>query len=188
MEKDYPLGGVSLYLPDIQYVVGHNGDCIANTMFAAKFHLVSKSSGLYLGVSGEDSLVTQQRTCRNADSLLWQWQGSHLVSQEGRAMAVDKAREGKDGTMTINYNLAMIGAKLSAVSLAAKDTKQMWMMDEGVLKMVTKDFYVGIVSQEAGAEVELMKNSENPDDAVWLVINRGWLHFISYNFQCSFLR
>ena len=74
--------------------------------------------------------------------------------------------------------LAMIGAKLSAVSLAANNTKRMWMMDEGVLKMVTKDFYVGIVSQEAGAEVELMKNSENPDDAVWLVINRGWLHFI----------
>ena len=108
MEKDYPLGGVSLYLPDIQYVVGHNGDCIDNTMFAAKFHLVSKSTGLYLGVSGEDSLVTQERTCRNADSLLWQWQGSHLVSQEGRAMAGNKAREDKDGTITIDYNLAMI--------------------------------------------------------------------------------
>ena len=168
--------------------MGRNRDCIDITMFVAKFHLVSKSSGLYLGVSGEDSLVTQKRTCRNADSLLWQWQGSHLVTQEGRAMAVDKARDGKDGTMTSNYNLAMIGAKLSAVSLAAKDTKQMWMMDEGVLKMVTKNLYVGIVSQEAGAEVELMKNSENPDNAVWLVINRGWLHFIFFNVQCSVFR
>ena len=83
------------------------------TMFAAKFHLVSKSTGLYLGVSGEDSLVTQERTCRNTDSLLWQWQGSHLVSQEGRAMAGNKAREGKDGTITIDYNLAMLGAKQS---------------------------------------------------------------------------
>ena len=168
--------------------MGPNRDCIDMTMFAAKFHLGSKSAGLYLGVSGEDSLLTQERTCRNADSLLWQWQGSHLVSQEGRAMAVDKAREGKDGTMTINFNLAMIGAKLSAVSLAANNTKQMWMMDEGVLKMVTKDFYVGIVSQEAGAEVELMKSSENPDNALWLVKNRGWLHFISYNVQVSVFR
>lgn len=72
--------------------------------------------------------MLQERTCRNTDSLLWQWQGSHLVSQEGRAVAVDKDME---------------GAKLSAVSLAAADTKQMWMMDEGILKMITTDFYEG---------------------------------------------
>ena len=47
-------------------------------------------------MAGDDSLVMLKRTCRNADSLLWQWQGSHLVNQEGKAVAVDKAKEGRE--------------------------------------------------------------------------------------------
>ena len=60
------------------------------------------------------------------------------------------------------------------------------MMNEGILKMVTDEFYIGIVSQEAGAELELTKSSNNPDDLVWLVINRGWLYFVFCNFSMPF--
>ena len=58
-----------------------------------------------------------------------------------------------------------------------KDSKQMWRMEGGVIKTVTKDFSVGVAGQDPGAEVILTKNPDNPDDVAWSVKHWGWLYF-----------
>ena len=70
-------------------------------MFVAKFHLVSRSSGLYIGVSTENTLVIQARTCRNEASLLWHWEGSHLVTEEGSAVTVKRVKEGETALLVL---------------------------------------------------------------------------------------
>ena len=70
-----------------------------------------------------------------------------------------------------------LGAVLSATSLLAEDDKQMWRMEEGVIKTVTKDFSVGVAGQDPGAEVILTKNPDNPDDVAWIVEHWGGLYF-----------
>ena len=70
----------------------------------------------------------------------------------------------------------LLGAVLSATSLAG-DSKQMWRMEEGVIKTVTKDFSVVVAGQDPGAEVILTKNPDNPDDVAWIVEHWGGLYF-----------
>ena len=73
-------------------------------IFPALFHLVS-TSGLYLGVNKEDMVVGVARTCRNQESLLWHWEGSHLVSQQGSTVAVKRIKDGYTNCHTIFNDL-----------------------------------------------------------------------------------
>ena len=64
-------------------------------LFIVNFHIVSECSGLYFGVSADQSVVTQAISCPNEDSLLWHWQGSHLVNRGGDVLSVSKFKQGK---------------------------------------------------------------------------------------------
>ena len=71
------------------------------------------------------------------------------------------------------YNYYTIDAKLSTDTLISADTKQMWVMEEGVLKCATKDFTVAISSQDVWSDVTLSKSLDNPDDGKWIIKSWG---------------
>ena len=64
----------------------------------------------------------------------------------------------------------------------------MWLMQEGLLKTVTGDYYVGVAGEDAGAEVTLTKILDNPDSVAWVVRNGGGLYLIPYNMPVFLLR
>ena len=146
-------------------------------IFPALFHLVS-TSGLYLGVNKEDMVVGVARTCRNQESLLWHWEGSHLVSQQGSTVAVKSIKDGNTYLQfQITYALMFEGAPLVGESLNAGKKKQQWVLEEGLLKTASKNFYVTVSSQDSGAAAILTQNT----DEVWSVTTWGRLVFFFSN-------
>ena len=49
----------------------------------------------------------------------------------------------------MTYALMFQGAPLVAENLAAAKKTQLWLLEEGVLKTATKDFYVTVSSQDS---------------------------------------
>ena len=111
-----------------------------------------------------------------------------LSTRRGRLWLWMRLRKVGNWTIIIVQTLIITGAKLSAISLSPTVTNQMWMMDGGILKMVTEEFYVGIVNKEAWAEVELTKSPKTPEDLVWLIVNRGRLYFVFFKNQNIVIR
>lgn len=64
----------------------------------------------------------------------------------------------------------------------------MWLMEEGLLKTVTGDFYVGIAGEDAGAEVTLTKILDNPDSVAWSIRNWGGLYVFQFNIPVCLFR
>ena len=79
-------------------------------------------------------------------------------------------------TLLMTYVLMVQGAPLVAESLSGKKT-QLWVLEEGVLKTATKDFYVTVSSQDSGNAAIL---TQNPDE-LWSVTTWGWLVFCFTN-------
>ena len=77
----------------------------------------------------------------------------------------------------MTYVLMFQGAPLVAENLAAVKKTQLWVLEEGVLKTATKDFYVTVSSHDSGAAAILTQNT----DEVWSVTTWGRLvFFFSY--------
>ena len=77
----------------------------------------------------------------------------------------------------MTYVHMLQGAPLVAESLAAGKKIQQWVLEEGILKTASKNFYVTLSSQDSGAAAILTQNS----DEVWSVTTWGWLAFFFAN-------
>ena len=71
-----------------------------------------------------------------------------------------------------------------AERLTSGKKTQLWVLEEGVLKTATKDFYVTLSSQDSGAAAIL---TQNPDKE-WSVNAWGWLFFFFINNFLLFCR
>ena len=71
-----------------------------------------------------------------------------------------------------------------AERLTSGKKTQLWVLEEGVLKTATKDFFVTLSSEESGASAIL---TQNPDK-VWTVNTWGWLVLLFINNSLLFCR
>ena len=64
--------------------------------------------------------------------------------------------------------LEVTGTKLSLGDLSDTDTNQMWLMQEGTLKLVTKDLMATIEKKKVGASVILKKEPKYMENGKYL--------------------